>query len=197
MRDWPRSFGFSSTSTRRVASSARDHRAGFRDQRLDVLEAPDRRRADGLRLVGDDVLEHHPKRRHVELGYLVVIGVAGGFAVALFGLLALAVRLRGEVHCGLHSEPDFVLVHKIVTARQKQGRIDGAFRCAAAHVLLVPPSTANTWPVMKSLSGEHRKISVPSRSSGYSSRLIARRATAPARDAATCTVLVSPVSDSV
>src|SRR5579883_661237 len=47
---------------------------------------------------------------------------------------------------------------------------------APLHVLFAPPSTAMVWPVMKSLSAEARNTSAPNKSSGYSSRLMARRA---------------------
>src|ERR1700733_7432003 len=52
----------------------------------------------------------------------------------------------------------------------------------ASQLLVAPPSTAMVWPVMKSLSAEARKTSVPNRSSGYSSRLSARRTMAGWRE---------------
>ena len=81
-----------------------DQRAGLVDERLHVLEMPDRRRADGLRLVRDDVLEHLPERGHVELGQPVVIGLPVGLS-ALGGRVRRCGRdLHGALHpcpCGL------------------------------------------------------------------------------------------------
>src|SRR5262249_197387 len=67
-----------------------------------------------------------------------------------------------------------------------------------AYVFTAPPSTAMVWPVMKSLSAEARNTSVPNRSSGRSSRLMARRWIAGSLVVDTCPgLLVPPLSLSV
>src|SRR5580698_3877408 len=55
-------------------------------------------------------------------------------------------------------------------------RSGGPLQDYARQLLVAPPSTAIVWPVTKSLSAEDRKTSAPNRSSGYWSRLRARRA---------------------
>ena len=58
-----------------------DQFAGFGDQRLGVLEMPDRRHALGDRLARHQVAEHLPQRRHVVGGDAVVIGAPRRFDV--------------------------------------------------------------------------------------------------------------------
>src|SRR5579862_6148583 len=55
-----------------------------------------------------------------------------------------------------------------------------------AQLLVAPPSTAMVWPVTKSLSADDRNTSAPNRSSGYSSRLSARRTSEGACECARC-----------
>ena len=72
-----------------------DDGAGLGNVGPHVLVVPDRRRADRLRLFRNDVLQHHPERRHVELGDAVVIGLAGGLAVLAAVLPLPALVLAG------------------------------------------------------------------------------------------------------
>src|SRR5215470_12796301 len=65
------------------------------------------------------------------------------------------------------------------------------------YVLIEPPSTAMVCPVMKSLSGEHRKMSAPTRSCGWPSRWMARLATTRSRANPRWSLLARIESDSV
>ena len=97
MRDLPVSPGFSSTSTRRSASSAVITSPASSISFLTSENFHNAGRHLRLRLRRHQVLEHLPERRHVELGDLVVIGLPG----------RLHIVLGAGAACGCHGHERF------------------------------------------------------------------------------------------
>src|SRR5262249_36523221 len=117
--------------------------------------------------------------RHVVLGDALVEGLAHRLDIVLGVGLAVAGFLRGgDRHDSPPFGPESGCVPPYIENSGPAGNTPVP-ACGAGppcvQVLVAPPSTAIVCPLMKSESVEARKTSVPTRSSGPSSRLMARR----------------------
>src|SRR3954463_14165564 len=90
---------------------------------------------------------------------------------------------EGHDHLDRLLRPGLRLSH-----RKRRERADEEEVVEAHQIIAEPPSTTMVWPVMKAASSLARKLTAPTRSSGFSSRAMARvrRVTSPWRTCCSC-----------
>ncbi len=88
-----------------------------------------------------------------------------------------ALHLRQEQRRLLLLDQDAAHAAHAEIDRKREARRSGAGNDDLgihAQCIIFPPSTSSVWPVMKSLAGEDRNITAPTRSSGTCTRSMAR-----------------------